>query len=206
MPELVTHELLEKAYTYDAYWGLIRQLMAQNKTTGADHSEAMLHYTKLNMQRMERQDAHLTLEPETIEVLKQVRARWVWLVLAEWWCGDVAQNLPAIAKMTEANPNISLRMVLRDEHPALMDQYLTNGGRSIPILICLTASGLRELGRWGPRPQPAQQMLLDYKKDPAGRTYGQFAEELHGWYAKDKNLTIQREFRELVMDWIHVEG
>ena len=60
-----------------------------------------------------------------------------WLVLTESWCGDAAQNLPIMARIVEANPNISLKIVLRDENTSLMNQYLTKGGKSIPKLICI---------------------------------------------------------------------
>ena len=54
-----------------------------------------------------------------------------------WWLRKVgvvtvAQNLPVVAKLAEHNPNIDLRIILRDENLDLMDEHLTDGGRSIP--------------------------------------------------------------------------
>src|SRR5437879_10698896 len=51
------------------------------------------------------------------------------LVITEDWCGDALYNLPVMAKMVEGNPNIEMRVFLRDKNPDLMDQYL-NQGRS----------------------------------------------------------------------------
>lgn len=195
-------ELLASAYSYAEYWQLIRSLTAQEKTTGDNHSPDMLHYTQLNVQRMERQDSQNILTPETREALANISREMVWLVIAEWWCGDVAQNLPAIHQMALAAPAVELRIVLRDENPDLMNQYLTNGSRSIPILICLDAKSLRPLGHWGPRPAPAQQILLDFKADPRGRDTHAFHQELHLWYARDKNATIQRELIALLPQWL----
>ena len=36
--------------------------------------------------------------------------------------------------------NINLKVVLRDENPALMNQFLTNGSMSIPKLVVLDAN------------------------------------------------------------------
>ena len=37
--------------------------------------------------------------------------------------------------MAELNPAITLRIVLRDQQPELMNEYLTNGAQAIPKLI-----------------------------------------------------------------------
>ena len=52
----------------------------------------------------------------------------------------------------DAVPGLELRMLRRDQHPEVMDRYLTNGSRSIPIVIVLDEE-FRELGHWGPRPR-----------------------------------------------------
>lgn len=44
-------------------------------------------------------------------------------MLTEGWCGDAAQNLPVINKIAEENPNINLKLVLRDENLELMDEF-----------------------------------------------------------------------------------
>ena len=61
------------------------------------------------------------------------------LALAEAWCGDVYRELPTIVRITEAT-GISLRIFLRDENPDIMDEYLSNNGRSraIPVFIFYT--------------------------------------------------------------------
>ena len=53
----------------------------------------------------------------------------------EGWCGDGSQILPYLAKMAHESNNIQLKILLRDENPEIMDQYLTNGSKSIPKLI-----------------------------------------------------------------------
>lgn len=198
---LLSPKLLDHSYTYEQYWDLIRRLIAENKTTGNNHSEDYLQYTKLNIQRMERQDARQELNENILNALSEIKKPMIWLMLTEWWCGDVAQNLPTIAKMAQACPNIDLRLLLRDEHLELMDAYLTNGGRAIPKLIAVDAETWEELGNWGPRPQPAYDIYLDWKNNPNGRTVHDFHQELHKWYMIDKNETLMNEFADLIRAW-----
>ncbi len=49
-------DLVKSAMTYPTYRSLIDSLLAQNKTTGHNHSEAYLDYTRMNVQRMSRWD------------------------------------------------------------------------------------------------------------------------------------------------------
>jgi len=81
------------------------------------------------------------------------------LVLAEDWCGDASNTIPILAKLVEQLPGVDLRILRRDEHPAVMDRYLTNGSRSIPIVIALDADFM-ELGHWGPRPGELQAWVM----------------------------------------------
>ena len=55
------------------------------------------------------------------------------VVLAEDWCGDASSTVPVIARFAEA-VGMELRILRRDEHLEVMDAYLTNGARAIPIL------------------------------------------------------------------------
>ncbi len=197
----LTSAHLSKTYSYEAYKLIINNLLAQGKVTGHKQSPDLVQYTKLNVQRMHRWDKVTVLNSSLIDQLLQIKERWIWLVLSEGWCPDSAQNLPVIAKMAQANANISLQILFRDENPEVMDQYLTNGTRSIPKLICLKEDTLEEIGTWGPRPQHAQQMVMNYKSNPQV-SYKEFTESLHTWYAKDKTQTIQAEFEVLIRQWM----
>ena len=81
------------------------------------------------------------------------------LVLNAAWCLDSANTVPVLARIAEAVPGVELRLLERDDYPELMDRYLTDGGRSIPLAILLDQS-FRELGRWGPRPAELQAWVL----------------------------------------------
>ncbi|WP_299756697.1 thioredoxin family protein [uncultured Pontibacter sp.] len=195
---VITPEHLSKAITYTQYRDMIDKLLAEGKTTGNNHSDAMVEYTRMNMHRMRRVE-RTVLEDELVQVILSVQTKMTWVVLTEAWCGDAAQCLPAIVKIADASPLIDIKLLLRDENLDVMDAYLTNGGRSIPKLIALNTGTMEVLGTWGPRPEPAQQLFLDMKAQNA--SYSEFAEVLHGWYAKDKSRTLQQEFKQLIRDW-----
>ena len=61
------------------------------------------------------------------------------LALAEDWCGDVYRELPTVVRIAEAT-GIELRIFKRDENPDIMDEFLSNGGKSraIPVFVFYT--------------------------------------------------------------------
>jgi Thioredoxin len=61
------------------------------------------------------------------------------LAIAEAWCGDVYRELPTIVRIAEAS-GISLRIFLRDQNADIMDEFLSNGGKSraIPVFVFYT--------------------------------------------------------------------
>ena len=197
---VITRELIDNAMTYEEYSNLVDRLMEEGKTTSGHTDEQMLHYSTMNQHRMKRLDKTVKLDEELEQRLQDVATPMIWLVLSEGWCGDAAQNLPVIKKMADTNDAIDLRIILREENLDVMDQYLTNGGRSIPKLVALNADTLEELGTWGPRPEPAQQ-LYEEGKSEEGRTKKEIAKEIQKWYSKDKGKTVQEELRPLIEQW-----
>ncbi|GLC90454.1 thioredoxin family protein [Lysinibacillus piscis] len=104
-----------------------------------------------------------------IELLKEKQPKI--LTITEDWCGDAMLNNPIIRRVAEA-ANLDMRAVLRDEDTDLIDRYLTNGGRAIPMYILLDAEG-QVIGKWGPRAPELQEFVmakragLPDKEDPA---------------------------------------
>lgn len=176
---------------YSAYRELVDERLKQGKTTGPDSSDAMLHYTKMNVQRMNRVDKTIQLNEEFILVLKALKDQYRMLVISEGWCGDAAQIVPLFHKIEAVDPEkFSLKFVLRDEQLPLIDAHLTHGGRAIPVLLILDQHG-EVLANWGPRPEVLQTLLKGWKAENTDMMA--IAEKLHSWYAKDKTQTTQRE-------------
>jgi hypothetical protein len=192
-------EYLDNAMTFAEYIKLIDDLLLDGKTTGPNQSEAMVGYGKLNRQRMHRLEKTVTVNDSLKAKAKNVGSRWIWLVITEGWCGDAAQNIPIIEKIAGESPNIETRYILRDKNLELMDKYLTNGARSIPKLIALDAETLREIGTWGPRPQPAMDLFHELRD--LGLEKPAIMESIQRWYIGDKNQTLQHEFEELITKW-----
>lgn len=187
---------LQKSYSYKEYRELIKELLAQNKSTGANQSEEIFNFSTLNDRRMERLDKTIKLEESTIEKLTQVNKKYTWLLLSEGWCADAAQNVPVINKMAEVNDNITLRMVLRDDNLDLMDEFLTNGGRAIPMLLILDEDK-NVVSTWGSRPSEATKMVEDYKKEH-GKIDAEFKKNLQVWYNKNKGKNLQEDMLKTV--------
>lgn len=185
--------------TYNEYFDLVNKLVDEEKTTGDNQSEAFVKYTFLNRHRMNRLNKTTKLMESLQEAATSISKPTVWLVLSEAWCGDAAQNLPVINHIAATNPLIELKVILRDEHLEIMDELLTNGGRSIPKLVAFDEN-LNVQFTWGPRPDPVQQMVNVYKAMPEPKKpYTEFTEEVQKWYAKDKSLSLQNEFLDLLV-------
>jgi len=62
------------------------------------------------------------------------------LAIAEAWCGDVYRELPTVVRIAEAT-GMDLRIFFRDENPDIMDEFLSNDGKSraIPVFVFYTA-------------------------------------------------------------------
>ena len=192
-----TKEFLAQSMSYEHYRNLIDTLLAVDKTTGLNRSAAMIHYTKMNVQRMKRLDKTTQLNDDFVDLISRIEKTYTWLVITEAWCGDAAQIIPIIKKMSDASTGkIMLKFILRDEHLDVMDAHLTNGSRAIPKVIILD-SQLDEITNWGPRPKALQALVIDWMKNPE-LTHEDWSEKVHAWYAKDKTQEIQTEFVNLL--------
>lgn len=197
---VIAEPKLRTAMSYTEYLELIDDLLDHGKTTGPNQSEQLTEYTRMNMQRMRRLSKTTEHNDSLQHKLESIEQEWIWVVLTEAWCGDAAQNVPIINKMAKQTINIHLKLLLRDENLEIMDQYLTNGGRSIPKLICLERETLNEIGTWGPRPGDFQEKAMQWKNDP-DISKEEWVEKLQKLYAKDKVQTIQTDFKELIENW-----
>lgn len=198
MPEqqLFTTELLEQALSYSVYLQLTEKLVAEGKTSGPNQSEAYVHYTKLNLQRMKRLNKTVDIPQSLQELLSQKANNWTWITLTEPWCGDAAQCVPVIEKLGTSSKAINTVYLLRDEHPTVMDAYLTNGGRSIPKLICLDANG-KEVFTWGPRPAVIQEVMNELKASGIS-DIPTIVEAIQKAYNADQQAGIYAEFEALL--------
>ncbi|MGG9960626.1 thioredoxin family protein [Ferruginibacter sp. SUN106] len=153
-------------------------------------------YINLNQRRMHRVEKTFEISATLVTQIKNLKHKTYWLILTEHWCGDASQTLPVFNKIAEASAGkIEMALVYRDQHPELMDEYLTDGTRSIPKLIQLDEH-FNVTGFWGPRPTAAQQLVKKLKSNPVTATT--YANDLHLWYAKDKQHSLETEIAKLI--------
>lgn len=158
-----------------------------------------LDYTKLNWSRMNRWFKTAKLSGELLETINRIKEPQQWIVITEPWCGDAAHNIPFMEMIANHNPLISVSYELRDTEPFLIDQYLTNGTKSIPKLIIRDAHG-KDLGTWGPRPEGCQKMYADLLKEAA--PFEKVKVEIQNWYNADKGVAIQNELNALISAFV----
>lgn len=165
---------------------------AEADGTGLDEEAAQkLEFTKLNLHRSGRIQRTYKPSAELAELVGAIKEPQLWVVLTEPWCGDSAQCLPHIAVLAQTNNNITLRLVLRDENLDLMDEFLTNGTRSIPRLVAFDQNG-EEIFQWGPRPAAAQAVFDEAKA--AGLEKPDLLEKLHLFYGRNRGKALEEEF------------
>ncbi|GLU43527.1 thioredoxin family protein [Allomuricauda sp. NBRC 101325] len=193
----LAQEYIAKGMGYDKYRAMVDAYAEIGKSTGPEQSEARIEYTKLNQRRMKRWDKTFKISEDQLNTLAQSNSKLTFLAITESWCGDAAASLPIINKIAEASPNISLKIVLRDESLDLMEAFLTNGTMSIPKLIMINEDADEVIGEWGPRPSIATKMVQACKAEH-GKLTEQFKEDLQVWYNKNKGENILSDILELL--------
>jgi thioredoxin-like negative regulator of GroEL len=187
---------LKKGISYTEYRKLIKELLTHKKSTGVEQTVNLLGFSILNDKRMDRLDKTLKVSEETQTSINNLKNSFTFLVIAEGWCGDAAQIVPVLNKIAEASTKIDLKIVLRDENEALMNQFLTNGSKSIPKIIIVNHEN-KVINSWGPRPSIATKMVLDYKAKN-GSIDAEFKKNLQVWYNKDKGNSTQEDLLKLL--------
>lgn len=124
-------------------------------------------------QYMEKMDAHkdnsfsiyehfqVPQDDEFIALLKEKSPRI--LGITEDWCGDAMLNNPILRRIAEA-AEIDVKVVYRDQNLELIDQYLINGGRSIPIYLLINEYG-KVISKWGPRAPKLQEYVMGLREN-----------------------------------------
>lgn len=188
---------MENSMSYEAYRNLIFQLVEEGSTTGDEKSADRIEFTKLNNRRMKRWDKTLKVSEKQKKRLITFNTSITWLVITESWCGDAAHIVPVLNKVAELNPNINLRIVIRDNNPELMDLFLTDGNKAVPKLIMIDNESEEVLDTYGPRPSEATGYVKRFKAANGALT-PEFKEDLQHWYNNDKGMTVVEDITEML--------
>ncbi|WEK55175.1 MAG: thioredoxin family protein [Candidatus Cohnella colombiensis] len=98
------------------------------------------------------------------------------MIIAADWCGDCVRNVPVVFKATE-KAGIPTEVFIMEQHLDFIDEYLTLGGRSIPVVL-FTDTGGHLLGKWGPRPAHVQEVMIAFKGANPDREAADYQENL----------------------------
>ena len=186
----IPKEVFDNAMSYQEFFNITSTMAEEGKTSG-EQEEGHIAATKMNAHRMKRVEKTTVLDEAMSARLKHFGPGLKFLIVAETWCGDAGQNVPSMAVMGRACNCVDIRVIMRDEHLDIMDQFLTNGGRAIPIMLLLDED-YNVLGKWGPRPRVIQEQVMK-NKETQEFTKEEMNVEVQRWYTKDKGLSLQTE-------------
>ncbi len=194
----IISKALNLSYSYSDYRKINIDLLPLGKASGNTQLHDLAQFSALNETRMHRLDKTIVISENTIQKLSTLKNNYIWLVIAEGWCGDAAQIAPIINKMDLVANTIEMKIVFRDENPDLMNLFLTNGTKAIPKLIVLDKKTLNVEANWGPRPKGALELIANYK-EKHGEIDANAKTELQLWYLHDKGISTQNELTELMV-------
>lgn len=177
------------------YLQLFEDILAGENNQAPYDKEAYLNYVKLNHSRQERWLKKGVINEDLKALVAQITEPQTWKVITEPWCGDAAHNVPFWYMISQLNTNINFEIILRDTPPFLIDDYLTNGGKSIPKVIVQNEAG-EDLFTWGPRPKEAQEIQLRFKTNNTPIEDQKII--LQQWYNKNKGQDLQKEIQDLL--------
>ncbi len=163
-----------------------------------DQKAQYYKYTHINKKRSERVAKTFKLSEDRIIEIQSLPYDFKVLVISEVWCGDAAQLVPIFQKIFDYM-KVSIRYISRDSYPELMQEYLTHGSASIPILVAMDETA-KEIFRYGPRPEKAMKMLAIHKENPEVYTKEEFQMDLQKFYNKDKGESIYQELYQLMTE------
>ena len=191
---------IARSFDYDGYRALMADLVAEGKTSGPHQSEALSNFTKLNHSRMRRLDKTTRLSDSWQDV--KLRDGLELLTITEAWCGDAAQINPVIESIAKFH-KIPSKYVLRDENEDLINAFLTDGGKSIPIILLIDQNDGDILGHWGPRLQQIQEKVIERKNSANPEPYETFNVKIQKVYNQDKTTSIQSEFHAKIVELLN---
>ena len=192
---VLSAEQLATGLSYPAYRQHIAEVLADPSPT--EQVAKMLPYYRQAVDRMNQIAPTVALLPELQVALGQLKRQYIWAIITEGWCGDASHTVPVIEAVAQASGgHLDTRYFLRDSHLDLIDRYLTNGGRAIPIAVVLHADTLTEAGVWGPRPAPLQAIHQELKTKET--PFKEVITTVNNWYDEDATRTTQQELLALV--------
>ena len=153
----------------------------------SDNNLEFKPYYELNKKRMERMVNTYRVQEAQMKEFKELNYSGKLLIITEGWCGDAAQSLPVIYRFFKKF--LEIKIVYRDQNEDLMNQYLTNDSKSIPIVLILNEDK-EVVAHWGPRPEFGNELFRHYKNNEETYPKEKLMEDMQMAYNKDKGVAI----------------
>ncbi|MDO7885931.1 thioredoxin family protein [Hymenobacter cheonanensis] len=192
---VLTTDQLATGLSYAAYRQHIAEALATPQPD--EHLAKQLPYYRESVARMDNIAPTIHLLPALQAALNSLTGQYLWAIITEGWCGDASHTVPILEAVAQASGgHIETRYFLRSANIDLIDRYLTNGGRAMPIAVLLHAGSRTQAAVWGPRPAPLQTLMQDLK---ARQTPPKdITAQVNAWYDHDNTRTTQHELLALV--------
>ncbi|MFC6268732.1 thioredoxin family protein [Frigoriflavimonas asaccharolytica] len=185
-------EYWDKAVSYEAYK---KEGAARLSNPRNEDDVQKKGYYELGLHRMARMEKVYKPSEEDLATLDSKNFTGKILIISEVWCGDASQAIPTLNAFFEGKNEV--RIFHRDEDHSLIDQFLTNGGQSIPKVLILNED-FTVKNTWGPRPKHGLELLKKYKTDPDNYTIDDLHNDLQVYYAKNKGKDTIEEILNLI--------
>lgn len=194
-PDLLEMRVLQQGLTYDAYMDQWRRKNALPMKGLDKVARRMRYYSIYNLERQERVDSIYVMNARLRDlIVSGISGPQTWMFITEDWCVDSAHSLPILREAVALRQDLTLRILLRDENLDIMDRYLTEGRKSVPVFVGFDSEG-RELFKWGPYPKEIHVIREELKASGAeGRVVSQTTVD---WYAAEGWLEVERELIEM---------
>lgn len=185
----------DQSVSYDEYLRDSEEQVERLRNSQEAQEQAFMEYYQLGLTRMHRALKTFKKDEEQDRKLAEKAFKGKILIISEGWCGDASQIVPALIAFFEGKNEA--RLIYRDRFPDLIDQYLTNGSRSIPIVLILDEE-YNVVAHWGPRPAAGTEMLKKHKAAPETYTIDMFHNDLQVYYSKNRGKDTVEEILELL--------
>lgn len=134
-------------------------------------------------------------DPVLVARARAVGGQWRILAVAEDWCGDSANTVPYLVRLSEQVPGLDLRIANSKDGRWLMERHRTPDGRAATPTIVLLDSEGQERGCFVERPAKLRDWVSENKpKLPDD----DFQTAKMRWYREDRGRETVREIVELL--------
>ncbi len=188
---------LEHGLTDEQYWE-IWEAAGRASLEGLDKEARKMHYyVRYNLERGQTTRAQYAPSEALAEAAARISRPQAWVVITESWCGDSAFGYPVLSRAASLSPHVVLRVLPRDAHLDVMDQYLTGGARSIPKLVVFDEAGAERFV-WGARPEEAAQLFRSLAAQ--GMDKADIIREVIAWYEAGGFRQVDAELAALLAE------